>query len=168
LPSGVGTEHYMDYGRLMFGFVFFWGYIAFSQYMLLWYANVPVELTWLRDRGATTAAGQTNAWSWVLLFLLFGHFLVPFAGLMSRHIKKRPGVLAAWAGWLLLVHFVDLAWIVLPQAGPNFGIGPLEIGIAATLISVFLLSALGVAGLHALVPLGDPRLAESMRHESAY
>ena len=51
----VDTEHYHDLGKYLFAFVFFWGYIAFSQYMLLWYANLPETVKWLSRRGATTA-----------------------------------------------------------------------------------------------------------------
>lgn len=168
LPAHVGSEHYLDFGRLLFGFVFFWGYIAFSQYMLLWYANIPLELTWLRDRGAATGVGQGNDWSWLLLFLLFGHLFIPFAGLMSRHIKRHPRRLAAWAIWLLICHFVDLVWIVLPEAGPRIQFGLVELGLVAVLGSVFLFAALLIARMHSLVPLGDPRIAESLQHESAY
>ncbi len=168
LPMAVGTEHYLDLGRLMFGFVFFWGYIAFSQYMLLWYANIPSELTWLRDRGATTAVGESNDWSWLILFLLFGHLLIPFAGLMSRHIKKRPGLLVAWAVWLLVCHYLDLVWIVLPELGPQFRLGLIELGIMLTLGSIFLITAVSLASLNSLLPIGDPRISESLHHESAY
>jgi hypothetical protein len=168
LPKSVGTDHFMDLGRLMFGFVFFWAYIAFSQYMLLWYANVPAELTWLHTRGASTAAGEGNSWSWLLLFLLVGHFLLPFAGLMSRHIKQRPRLLAIWASWLLVVHFLDLYWVVMPELGPTIQVGLVELGAPLLLISIYLATAILLARTSSLVPIGDPRLSESLRHESAY
>jgi hypothetical protein len=168
LPSPVGTEHYLDLGRLMFGFVFFWGYIAFSQYMVLWYANIPLELTWLADRGATTTSGQSNGWTWLIVFLLFGHLLIPFAGLLSRHVKKRPALLATWGAWLLVMHYLDLAWIVLPEGGSNFRIGLIELGMGCALVSLFLWVALLLARPNALFPIGDPRLSASLGHESAY
>ena len=81
LRQSVTTEHYHDLGKWLFGFVFFWGYIAFSQYMLIWYASIPEEVGWFVRRGASTAAehlrppdgnGSLNGWTIVSLILLFG------------------------------------------------------------------------------------------------
>ena len=78
----VSSEHLHDYGKLMFAFVFFWAYIAFSQYMLIWYANIPEETTWFLRR-------QQGDWAVLALVLLLGHFLLPFLGLISRYAKVR-------------------------------------------------------------------------------
>jgi hypothetical protein len=168
LPKAVGEEHFLDLGRLLFAFVFFWGYIAFSQYMLLWYANMPEMTAWLRMRGASTVAGDFNAWSYVILVLLFGHFLIPFVGLMSRHAKRRPILLAAWAGWLLLMHYVDLLWLVMPEFTSALTFGAIELGLLTGLCSIYIIGALRLAGGHSLSPVRDPRLPESVAHEPAY
>ncbi|MFH1842226.1 MAG: quinol:cytochrome C oxidoreductase, partial [bacterium] len=82
LARVINLEHLHDYGKLLFGFVFFWAYLAFSQYMLIWYANIPEETGWIIRR-------QSSGWGWLALVLLFGHFLLPFAGLISRYAKRN-------------------------------------------------------------------------------
>ncbi len=89
LARSIDTEHYHDLGKFLFGFVFFWGYIAFSQYMLLWYANIPEETEWFARHGATTVKNvitgdapfhyAVSGWSAVVLAILFGQLLIPFA-----------------------------------------------------------------------------------------
>ena len=90
LEQSVTVEHLHDLGKLTFGFIVFWAYIAFSQYMLIWYANLPEETGWYERR-------QEGAWMWASLVLLVGHFFVPFLFLMSKHVKRRKGLLAAGA-----------------------------------------------------------------------
>ena len=116
LTRSVTIEHYHDIGKLAFGFVVFWAYIAYSQYMLMWYANVPEETVWYLPR-------QGDGW-WigVSLMLLFGHFLAPFLALLSRYPKRRPGLLVAGCVWLLMMHWLDLYYLVAPHprgAGPT-------------------------------------------------
>jgi hypothetical protein len=161
LKGVIHTEHYHDLGKFMFGFTFFWGYIAFSQYLLIWYSNMPEETEWFLQR-------QTGQWVWVSLALLFGHFLIPFPGLLSRHVKRHPVALALWAGYMLAMHWIDLYWLIMPslaRAAPPFG-------------AIDLLAFLGVGGLFVanfgyvardrrLVPEHDPRLAESLAFENA-
>ena len=104
----ITAEHYHDLGKLTFAFVFFWGYIAFSQYMLIWYANMPEETQFYLPR-------QLGPWAGVSLALLAVHLLIPFAGLMSRHAKRRLGVLAFWSVWVLVANLLDLFWLVMPN-----------------------------------------------------
>ena len=101
LRTSMTVEHYHDLGKLLFAFVIFWGYIAFSQYLLIWYANIPEETEWYLVR-------QSGPWLWVSLVLLFGGLLIPFCGLLSRHAKRRRWSLAFWAVWLLAMHWLDL------------------------------------------------------------
>jgi len=161
LTGIISMEHYHDMGKLMFAFTFFWAYIAFSQYLLIWYANLPEETTWYLRR-------QTDGWQNVGLSLLFCHFVAPFAGLVSRYAKRNRAMLAFWAVWLLVMHGVDLYWLILPELGPG---GP-------SLHPLDLLCWLGVGGLWAagfarlaarrsLLPVGDPRLNDSLRFENA-
>ena len=95
------VEHYHDLGKLLFAFVIFWGYIAFSQYLLIWYGNIPEETGWYLVR-------QTGGWAACRWLLLFVHLLVPFFGLLSREVKRRKVVLGFWAVWLLAAHWLDL------------------------------------------------------------
>ncbi|MBU0741974.1 quinol:cytochrome C oxidoreductase [bacterium] len=156
----VTVEHYNDYGRAMFAFVFFWAYIAFSQYMLIWYANIPEETGWFLRR-------QENGWSAVGYLLIFGHWLVPFAGLMSRFTKRRVALMVFWAVWILVMHWVDLFWLIMPELSPG--------GVPLQLMDVTLLAGLGglyvaalalLAGDRSLIARRDPRLQESLNFEN--
>lgn len=167
LSDNVNTEHYHDLGKYLFGFIFFWTYIAFSQYILIWYASLPEEVFWYHVRGASTQNFGANAWSWVILLLLFGHFAIPFAGLMSRHVKRSRSLLICWAVWMLIMHWVDLVWLIMPAMGTTLHIGLAEIGLSVALLSIFLIGVLYILGRHSIVPLKDPRLHESLAFENA-
>ncbi len=112
MGRAVTQEHYHDLGKLMFAFTFFWGYIAFSQYMLIWYANMPEETQFYIPR-------QWERWAGVSLLLLIVHLLIPFLGLLSRHVKRKNGVLAFWAVWSLGACVLDVCWLVLPNQWIN-------------------------------------------------
>jgi hypothetical protein len=106
--GAITVEHYHDLGKLTFGFVFFWGYIAFSQYMLIWYANMPEETQFYMPR-------QIGPWVGVSLGLIVIHFVLPFVGLMSRHSKRALPVFTFWLIWLLMAHAYDLFWLIMPN-----------------------------------------------------
>jgi hypothetical protein len=161
LKHSINTEHYHDVGKFMFGFVFFWGYVAFSQYMLIWYANIPEETEWFQQR-------QTGGWLYFSLLLLFGHFILPFAGLLSRHVKRNLVALTCWALFLLGMEWVDLYWLIMPsahEAGPPFSLMDLTcwLGMAGVFVAHFGFMARGKR----LVPVQDPRIAESLAFENA-
>lgn len=168
IPALLSEEHHRDLGRLLFAFVFFWGYIAFSQYMLLWYANMPETTRWFVVRGASMAQGYGNSWGYLLVFLLFGHFIIPFLGIMSRHVKSNPRAMIFWTGWLLVMHYFDLYWLVMPELGAHFTIGLPELGTLLFVVSVYLLGASLIATRTSLVPIGDPRLSASQAITDAY
>ena len=162
LFKGVTTvEHFHDLGKLLFGFNCFWSYIAFSQYLLIWYANIPEEVEFYTPR-------YHNGWGWVSVALVAGHFVIPFFGLLSRHVKRNPLGLMFWAVWLIGIHLVDMYWLVMPfrdhHAGPFYSVG----GAAITLLCLVGFLALtvgllrGIASGVSLVPTRDPRLAESL------
>ena len=108
LGPTVTVEHYHDLGKLTFAFVFFWGYIAFSQYMLMWYANMPEETQFYMPR-------QIGPWLAVSVSLVFCHLLIPFVGLMSRRPKRRLGLFTFWAGWLLGALLLDMFYLIMPN-----------------------------------------------------
>lgn len=109
LKEAITQEHYHDLGKFMFTFVVFWTYTNFSQYMLIWYANLPEETRWFADRAE-------GGWGAIGTILVFGHFLIPFAFLLSRHVKRSTLGLSIGAIFLLIIHCLDMQFLILPTA----------------------------------------------------
>lgn len=161
----VTKEHFHDVGKLLFGFTFFFGYIGFSQYLLIWYADIPEETIFYKHR-------QEGNWAAFSVILLFGHFIIPFLGLISRHVKRNKSSLAFWAVWMLVMHFVDMYWIVMPTLAQKTG-HPEAIPFSWTHIAMWLGMGgvlfglmLKRAGSQSIVPLRDPRLSESLNFQN--
>ena len=107
LRHEITEEHYHDLGKLTFGFTVFWTYIAFSQYFLIWYSNIPEEVIWFQKR-------VTGGWGLVSLALLLCHFIIPFLVLLPRFTKRLKPVFAFICGWILVMHFIDHWWLAIP------------------------------------------------------
>jgi hypothetical protein len=107
--AGVVTPHHFHaLGRLLFAFVVFWAYAAYFQVHLIRMADLPEEVTFYLDR-------FEGAW-WVFVWLLIlGHFALPFLVLLRRSVKFRPRAMAAAGWWILVMHLVDVYWIVIPS-----------------------------------------------------
>lgn len=171
--NSITTEHYHDLGKFMFAFIFFWGYTAYSQWMLIWYANIPEETAWFAKRGVTTSElWGAGVWAPFGPILLLGHLFIPFAGLLSRGSKRRLPVLTFWAAWMTVMHFVDMFWIVMPEYKP----GNVENPGMGLMLLVSGLCWVGVGGVWlggfaylarrgSLVPLNDPRQHEALAYE---
>jgi hypothetical protein len=166
LTQTITTEHYHDLGKFLFAFTFFWGYIAFSQYMLIWYAAIPEETIWLVRRGASSSRETMNAWTGVCILLLAGHLLIPFAGLLSRHVKRNTKLLVFWAAWMLVFHWIDLFWLVMPEYESHVRCGPTELLCLIGLGGLYLATVLRIGLRHNLRPVHDPRLEESLAFEN--
>jgi hypothetical protein len=161
LDAAISVEHLHDVGKLLFAFTVFWTYIAFSQFFLIWYANLPEETVWYQAR-------MEGSWMTVSLFLMAGHFAAPFFYLMGRTVKRNGVTLAAGGTWLLAMHFLDLYWQVMPTLHPE-GLRPSLLDVAAFVAvgGSFVAAAAWLMRRQALVPLRDPRLAESLAFENA-
>jgi hypothetical protein len=160
LRGVVTVEHVHDLGKLLFAFTVFWTYIAFCQYFLIWYGNIPEETSYFMRR-------SEGSWPAIGKMLMVGHFVIPFFFLMPRAIKRSAPLLVAAALWLLAMHFMDIYWCVMPvhlEHGARFG--ALDATTALT-VGGFFLAAFGwVSSRRALVPMRDPRLAESLSFEN--
>ena len=113
LADIVGMEHYHDFGRMLFAFTVFWAYIGGSQYFLIWYANIPEETIWYLNRW------DAPSWRTVSMLLIVLHFAVPFLTLAFHAAKRNLTVLKAVAGLLLVMHYVDVYWLVMPNHSPE-------------------------------------------------
>ncbi|MFM8807394.1 MAG: hypothetical protein ACKOJB_00555, partial [Chthoniobacterales bacterium] len=156
LEGIVSIEHYYIMGKLMLAFTVFWAYIGFSQYMLIWYANIPEETIYFLRR-------NTGSWNTLNIIMVIGHFFLPFVVLLFQGTKKRPALLCAVAVWILLMHMLDMYIIVLPTyhkagASPHWLDLVCVLAIGATLAAVFM-KRLGDTPLW---PLRDPRLKRSI------
>ena len=160
LSTSVNQEHYHDIGKMMFAFIVFWAYIGFSQFMLMWYADIPEETHWYHWR-------FEGGWKVVSAMLLGLHFVVPFFGLMSRHVKRNKRSLAFWAIWILAVHYIDLFWLIYPMGDGAVPFGLVDVLCLVGVLGLFVgVSARRARGVN-LIPTGDPRLADSLAFENA-
>jgi hypothetical protein len=160
LVNAITEEHYHDMGKLIFAFTVFWAYIAFSQYMLIWYANLPEETIWYLRR-------QTGSWQIVSIMLIFGHFLLPFLVLLPRWIKRNRRYLVLPALWMLAMHWMDIYWIAMPEMSPEgVPLGFMDLACFLAVGGLFVGAATRRLRDRALVPEGDPRLEESLAFES--
>lgn len=154
--KGIVSDHYYSFGALLYGFVNFWAYIAFSQFMLIWYANLPEETFWF-----------INRWegSWIIFSILFilVHFLVPFFALVSQPAKTNPKRLKFMGIWLVIAHFMDLYFIIIPTFSPSGVLfGWIEIGFFILSIGIVLLFFSVKSKSVNLVPIGDPKLKRGL------
>jgi hypothetical protein len=156
LRHSINEEHLHDLGKLLFAFVIFWAYISFSQYLLIWYANLTAEIPWYIVR-------LHGTWLPVTIILMFGHFVIPFVLLLRRDAKRSWRVMGFVAVWLLAFHYLDIAWQVLPalhptQAQPHW----LDFVWLLAFAGVVMLGVLYGLRNSALLPVRDPRLVESL------
>jgi hypothetical protein len=158
---GLTVYHRHDLGKLVFAFSFFWGYLWFCQYMLIWYANIPEEVTHYvaRTSGGWMAPFVANA---------LVNLVVPFLALVSARAKKATPVLAATCALVVAGHWLDVHMLVMPAvcaSGPVFTL--VDVLVAAGSVSFFLLAVDRRLGHGSVVAEGDPFLAESLAHHGA-
>ncbi len=159
--SLVTIEHYHDLGKLLFAFVVFWGYIGGSQYFFIWYANIPEETVWYLQR-------WESGWKWVSMIMVFGHFAVPFMILVFRAAKRNLRVLGFVAAWVFLMHLVDLYWLIMPTFHPHVPVVSWMdiaafIGVGGIFLGLFWRNYTA----HPLIPIGDPKLKDSIEFINA-
>jgi hypothetical protein len=165
LKGILKTDHMWAIGQLMLTFTVFWAYISFSQYFLIWNANVPEETFWYNIR-------EFGDWWYVSLFLVFGNFLLPFLLLLSYRFKVTHRTIRRIAFFVLFVVFIDICYNVLPalkdangNPQPFFSLNLLwavtsAVGIGGVVISAYLRSLPKTK----LIPIHDPRIEECLNH----
>ncbi|MCB0414046.1 MAG: molybdopterin oxidoreductase [Bdellovibrionales bacterium] len=162
LKGYVTEDHIHDLGKFLFAFTVFWAYIAFSQYMLIWYANLPEESFFFQDRSA-------GPWAWVSIFLILFKFVVPFFALLPRWAKRTPGHLAMVSILILIMQFVDLFWVAYPHYDQDHVVVPwIEVLVLLGFLALFLWATFQFLKKNSIVPLKDPRQHESLHHHVVY
>jgi hypothetical protein len=154
--SFVNAEHYQMMGKLLFCFSIFWGYIGFSQYMLIWYGNIPEETSWFLRR-------NIGSWNTLSIALVVGRFFIPFLYLLFQYTKRTPGFLAFMSLWVLAMHLLDIFVTINPFIHPT-GVQVSWLDVATLFAIGFPLAFLFLRSLGgaSLFPARDPRLLESV------
>jgi hypothetical protein len=167
--DAINVEHYHDLGKLTHGFIVFWAYISFSQFMLIWYVGIPEEATYYHLRWW----GGGQGYQLMSVILILAHFVVPFFILLSRNIKRRPEILGFAAVWLAVMHVVQVYWLIMPYAEQtslvHTSLHPhwLDIACLCAVGGTYLTVVLWQMTRFPLVPVGDPRLERALHFENA-
>jgi len=159
LKGVITVENYHDLGKLIFGFIVFWAYIAYSQYMLIWYANIPEETAWYRAR-------WENGWSTLAAALCFLHFGVPFFAMLSRTAKRNAVAMMSVAALILVMHYVDLFWVIMPVRRPHFEVTARDLAALVGVAGLCLAGIFNRMGSAALIPVKDPYVLSSLEYDN--
>jgi hypothetical protein len=158
--SGVyNAGHFHDFGKLLFAFTMVWAYLSFSQFLIIWSANLPEEIPWYQHR-------LSHGWEYLGIALVAFHFAVPFIVLLSRRTKRNSTVLARMAMWLIVARFLDLFYLIGPEAYPR-GLGFHWLDAAAVVGLGGIWVALFTSNLKSrpLLPVHDAGLADALQAE---
>jgi hypothetical protein len=161
--GALTVEHFHDLGKLQFGFLIFWAYVNFSQFMLIWYASIPEETTYYHKRWSEGGAG----WRAVSIALIFGHFIIPFFIILSRNAKRALSPLAVGCSLILLFHFVMVYWLVMPYYGQGLAPSLADLACLMAVGGIYFTVVLYTMTKHPLIPIKDPRLARSIHFLNA-
>jgi hypothetical protein len=151
----LSPEKFHDYGKLMLAFTMLWAYLAFSQFLIIWSANLPEEVTYYVRRLNT---------GWVVLswIILFGVFVIPYVMLLSRDLKRSASRLAYLGAFVFLMRYVDLYWMVQPMLHAEPSLHWLDLATAAGLMGLWIAAFCWNLKGRALVPVNDPYLEEAL------
>ncbi len=159
LTTWVNENHYHDLGKMMFAFTIFWAYVAFAQFMLIWYGDMPEETHWFKWR-------FTGDWRVISTLLLVCKFVITFFGLLSRHVKRSRVALSCWACWILAFQYLDIYWLVFPQGQEEVPLGVRDVLIVLGMLGILFGMAARKARSASLVPTKDARLKQSLAFEN--
>jgi hypothetical protein len=150
-------RHFHDLGKLLLAFTMLWAYLNFSQFLIIWSGNLPEEIPWYLRR-------TTGFWGYIAIALVVGHFMLPFATLLSQDIKKRPGALAKVAMFIIAMRLIDLIWQVSPEFRTSMHWMDVVLPVGLTGIWMFLFAR--NLRSRAVMPVNDPYFKEAFAHEA--
>jgi hypothetical protein len=151
-------RHLHDLGKFLLALVMVWAYFSFSQFLIIWAGNLPEEIPWYMTR-------LHGGWQYVALLLVFGHFALPFALLLSRDLKRNFKLLAAIAIFILCMRLVDLYWLVAPDfRQQSFGLSWMDFAAPMGLLGIWLAYFLRQLEKRPLMPINSPHLEEALQH----
>jgi hypothetical protein len=154
LAQVISPDRWLDLGNLLLALVMFWAYLNFCQFLLIWSENLAEEIPWYLHRIG-------GGWEWIALALILFQFTLPFVLLLSRDTKRNSGPLSAVAAAILLMHWLDILWMVAPSFYPaRFHLHWLDIAAPVGIGGLWLAAFIGYLKARSLLPLHDPRFAE--------
>ncbi len=159
IPTTLTMGQVHDAGKLLFGFMVFWTYVSFSQYFLIWYANIPEETAWWQHR-------LQGGWERVALLLALGHFFLPFWFLMSRWVKRNRTGLAIGATWMLFIHYMDIYYYVMPTLHHHLHLSWMDLTAVVGMGGIFLAMVFKRFQSTPLVAHKDPQLVAAMNYDN--
>lgn len=151
-------RHLHDLGKFLLTLVMVWAYFSFSQFLIIWAGNLPEEIPWYLTR-------LNGGWQYVALLLVFGHFALPFALLLSRDLKRNFKLLAGIAIFVLCMRLVDLYWMVAPDFSTHaFHLSFLDLAAPMGLLGLWLAYFFFQLERRPLMPVNNPNLEEALQH----
>jgi len=152
------SHHFHDLGKFLFAFLMLWAYLSFSQFLIIWAANLPEEIPHYINR-------WDNSYKYLSVFIIVGHFIVPYALLLSRDLKKNAGKLRFIATWILFARVADYYWHVAPELHKGgLSLGLLDVAMPLALGGIFISLFVSNLGGRSLLPINDPALDKALHH----
>jgi hypothetical protein len=154
----VRKENFHDLGKLILALVMLYAYFSFSQFLIIWAGNLPEEIPYYLER-------IQNNWQPVTLFLVFGHFILPFCVLLSRDLKRRPKALARVAWFIVGIRLLTDVWLVAPAFNKSgMPISLANVGIPLCFAGVWVWLFAQQLAKRPLVPINDPYFKHMLLH----
>ena len=152
------THHFHDLGKFLFAFLMLWAYLSFSQFLIIWSANIPEEIPHYLNR-------WENTWNFLSIFIVVGHFILPYSLLLSRDLKRNMGKLRIIATWILFARVADYYWHIAPEFHKDgFSLSILDVGLPLAIGGIFISLFVSHLGGRSLLPVNDPDLDKALHH----
>ena len=158
LDTVLTSSHFHDLGKLLFAFLMLWAYLTFSQFLIIWSANLPEEIPHYLNR-------WEHDWQWVSVAVILLHFVLPYSLLLSRDLKRSPMRLRIVATWIVCARVIDYYWHVAPEFHKDgLSVGLLDVALPLALGGIFITMFVWQLRGRPLLPLNDPGLGKALTH----
>ena len=153
----LNANHFHDLGKLLFAFLMLWAYLTFSQFLIIYSANLAEEVPhyFVRSQGG---------YQYVTIALIFLHFIIPYSLLLSRDVKRGITRLRLIAAWLILMRIVDYYWQVVPEWHETLSVSVVDLAMPIALGGIFLTLYAMRLKSQPLLPLQDAGLEKALTH----
>lgn len=157
ISTVISSDRFHDLGKLLLAFTMVWTYFQLSQYIIIWGANLPEEVEWYNIR-------NEGGWEFLTVFLFLFHFVVPFSLLLSQSRKKKPMSIAAVAGLLCVMRYVDIFWWITPTFSNSFFFHPMHLTTVVGIGGIWMWRYIGTLAAHPLLAVHEPVIESELEH----